>query len=47
MIKLDEFIKKNVEYFLGQNLFIVVMLVANIPSYKSPGSCEVQYVAKT
>ena len=56
MIKLDEFIKKNVEYFLGQNLFIVELLAVNNPTRDfnndliktfNSGSCGDQYVAKT
>ena len=56
MIKLDEFIKKNVDYFLGQNLFKVEMRAVKNPTRDFnndltktfySGSCEVQSVAKT
>ena len=56
LIKLDEFVKKNVEYFLGQNLFKVEMRAVKNPTRDFnndliktfySGSCEVQSVAKT
>ena len=56
MIKLDEFVKKNVEYFLGQNLFKVEMRAVKNPTRDFnndliktfySGSCGDQYVAKT